>query len=231
VPPKKKTAKRKPKRKGRIHVSIILDRTGSMEVIRDDTIGGFNTFLKEQKEVPGEATITLAQFDSQDPYDVVYDFAPIADARELTRETYVPRAATPLLDAMGRGINDVEKKIADLPKKDQPTKVVLVVITDGQENSSREFRKDQVTKMVEEKQEDGWQVVFLGADLDGIDDALTVGIGRAQTLAFDNTAAGNRAAYKSMSANLTAYSVADGLDFSFKVEDRAKQKAESKRQK
>lgn len=220
---------RKKKAKDKLHISIILDRTGSMEAIRDDTIGGFNTFLKEQQDLDGEATITLAQFDTQDPYEVVYDFIPLAKAEKLTRETYVPRAATPLLDAMGRGINDVEKKIADLPKKDQPTKVVLVVITDGQENSSREFRKDQVAKMIQEKQDAGWQIVFLGADLDGINDAITVGLAHDQTMAYDPTKDGTRSAYASLSASLTSYRADRVATMCFTDKDRAKQASEKRR--
>jgi hypothetical protein len=80
---------------GYTHISIILDRTGSMESIRDDTIGGFNTFLEEQKKQPGMATLTLVQFDSQDSYEVIHDFKPVDEILPLTRETYVPRASTP----------------------------------------------------------------------------------------------------------------------------------------
>jgi len=129
---------------GYIHIAVILDRTGSMESIRDDTIGGFNAFLNEQKQQPGKATLTLVQFDSQDPYEVIHQVKTIQEVSELTRETYVPRASTPLLDAIGRGINDLEKSVADMKEGDRPSKVVFVVITDGQENASREFRRDQI---------------------------------------------------------------------------------------
>jgi len=135
------------------HIAVILDRTGSMAVIRDDTIGGFNTFLQQQKAEPGSATLTLVQFDSQDPYqdpyEVIHRFKPIAEVPELTRETYVPRASTPLLDAMGRGIIDLEKSLSELSEADRPAKVVMVVVTDGQENASREFRKEQIEKMIQ----------------------------------------------------------------------------------
>ncbi|SVD27610.1 uncharacterized protein METZ01_LOCUS380464, partial [marine metagenome] len=90
------------------HIAIILDRTGSMEEIREDTIGGFNAFLKEQQALPDEATLSLIQFDSQDPYEVIHHFEKIKDIPKLSPETYVPRASTPLLDAIGRGINDLE---------------------------------------------------------------------------------------------------------------------------
>jgi len=118
------------------HISIILDRTGSMETIRDDTIGGFNTFLNDQKKQPGIATMTLVQFDTVDPYEIIHKFKPIQEVPELTHETYIPRASTPLLDAMGRGINDIEKSLAELSEEERPSKVVVVVITDGMENAS-----------------------------------------------------------------------------------------------
>ena len=90
------------------HIAVILDRTGSMADIRDDVIGGFNTFLLDQQVEPTPATLTLVQFDSEDPYEIVQPVAPIHQARPLTRATYVPRASTPLYDAIGRGIVDLE---------------------------------------------------------------------------------------------------------------------------
>ncbi len=78
------------------HISVILDRTGSMESIRDDTIGGFNSFLKDQKNQEGKATLTLVQFDSQDPYEIIHHFSPINEVPELDRRTFVPRASTSL---------------------------------------------------------------------------------------------------------------------------------------
>ena len=85
------------------HISIILDRTGSMETIRDDTIGGFNTFLNDQKKQPGIATMTLVQFDTVDPYEIIHKFKPIQEVPELTHETYIPRASTPLIRCDGTG--------------------------------------------------------------------------------------------------------------------------------
>src|ERR1035438_2609360 len=100
------------------HITVILDRTGSMESIRDDTIGGFNTFLEQQKAEPGMATLTLVQFDTQDPYEVIHRFKRIQEVPALTRETFVPRASTPLLDALGRGINDLEAGIGQLKEEE-----------------------------------------------------------------------------------------------------------------
>ena len=98
------------------------------------------------------ATLTLVQFDTQDPYEVIHKFKPIKEVPALTRETFVPRASTPLLDALGRGINDLESCLGQLKEEDRPARVVVVIVTDGQENSSREFRKDQIEKMVKDEE-------------------------------------------------------------------------------
>jgi hypothetical protein len=212
------------------HIAVILDRTGSMESIRDDTIGGFNAFLNEQKKQPGKATLTLVQFDSQDPYEVLHQVKTIQEVPELTHETYVPRASTPLLDALGRGINDLEKAVADIKEADRPSKVVFVVITDGQENASREFRRDQILKMINEKEKQhGWQFVFLSADLDAINDAMDQGFQPAAAMAFDQSAVGVKNAWASVSQNISNYRASRSQGVSFSEEDRKKQKSERKR--
>ena len=212
------------------HIAVILDRTGSMETIRDDTIGGFNAFLHAQKGAPGLASLTLVQFDSQDPYEIVYHFKALAEVPELTRETFVPRANTPLLDAIGRGINDLEKSLADKTEAERPSRVVMVLITDGQENASREFRKDQIEKMIKEKQEKAaWQFVFLSADLDAIGDALASGVRAASTLAHDKDSHGVGAAWASLSRSVSDYRSGNKEDVSFSDEDRSEQKIEKKR--
>jgi hypothetical protein len=203
------------------HISVILDRTGSMESIRDDTIGGFNTFLKEQKVQAGTATLTLVQFDSQDPYEVIHRFQQIKDVPELTRETYVPRASTPLLDALGRGINDLEKSLAELKKKDRPSQVIFVIITDGQENSSKEFRKDQIEKMIKERTEkDNWQFAFLSADLAAIDDAINLGIHADAVLLFEKSGKGTHRAWDALSARTSDFRSKRKQKMGFNQEDR-----------
>lgn len=200
---------------------MILDRTGSMESIRDDTIGGFNAFLQEQKAQPGTATLTLVQFDSQDPYEVIHRFRPIAEVPELTRATYVPRASTPLLDALGRGINDLEQSIAQLPDAERPTKVVMVVVTDGQENASHEFRKDQIEGMIKARTElNAWQFVFLSADLAAIGDAAAIGVRPAAVLLFEKDAKGSKSAWSSLSRQTTAFRESSKLAVDFDDEDR-----------
>jgi len=203
------------------HISVILDRTGSMGEIRDDTIGGFNAFLGEQKAQKGKATLTLVQFDSQDPYEVVHRFKPIKEVPELTRETYVPRASTPLFDALGRGINDLEKSLADMVKKDRPQKIIFAVVTDGQENASREFTQAQVMKMIREKTaKEKWQFVFLSADLGAMEEAGEVGFQASMSMAFVKDAAGTKNAWGSLSRRSSDFRDGQKADMAFEDEDR-----------
>jgi hypothetical protein len=213
------------------HITMILDRTGSMESIRHDTIGGFNAFLQGQKAAPGAATLTLVQFDSQDPYEVIHNFVPIALAAELTPETYVPRASTPLFDALGRGILDLERSLTLLAPAQRPGHVVFVVITDGQENASREFTRAQVQKMIHEKQEaDGWDFVFLSADLAAIAEAGDIGVQHRATLAFDKTGQGTQDAFASLGESMSAMRISPAsARMHFTDEARAKQQNEKRR--
>lgn len=206
---------------GYTHITVILDRTGSMRTIRDDVIGGFNTFLQEQKALPDEATLTLVQFDSQDPYEVLHDFRPIAEVPELTEATYVPRAMTPLLDALGRGINDLAAKIAATPEALRPERTVFVVVTDGHENASREFYRDQIVQMIEDAQtRNGWQFTFLSADLEAIKDAVGYGIPARAALHFEKSADGARAAYRVASHHIGALRMAHAPDIEYTDQDR-----------
>ncbi|MCW6038700.1 hypothetical protein K4A83_20845 [Spirulina subsalsa FACHB-351] len=212
------------------HISIILDRTGSMDTIQDDVIGGFNQFLASQQEETGRATLTLVQFDSQDPYEVIHQFAPLEQVAPLSRETYVPRASTPLLDAIGRGIIDLAHRLATMPAGEKPDQVVFVIITDGQENSSREFTKAQVMKLLAEKQEkDKWQFVFLSADLTALDDAIDYGFHAPATISFDKDSQGTAAVFSSLAKNVKRYRSQEAESLVFDEEDRAQQQSEQSR--
>lgn len=194
------------------HITVILDRTGSMASIRGDTIGGFNSFLESQQAEKGRATMTLVQFDSQDPYEVIHHFRPVGEVTPLSRETYVPRAATPLLDAIGRGIGDLDASLAGLDPRSRPSKVLFAVVTDGQENASREYTRERVEALIREKrEEDGWQFVFLSADLAAIGDAVSVGIDRDAAMLFDKDAEGSAEAWHAL-ACATADLRADRID-------------------
>ena len=185
------------------HISVILDRTGSMECIRADVIGGFNAFLAQQQAAPHRASFTLVQFDSQDPYEVLRAFEPIAAVQPLTLEQYVPRASTPLYDAMGRGILDLEAKLAAMPESERPGKVIFVVVTDGQENASREFNRARVSALIEAKKALGWDFVFLSADETAFQDARGMGVSEHASLKFQKSKRGNDAAWSAVSEKIS----------------------------
>jgi len=129
-------------------MAIVLDRSGSMSSVRDDAIGGFKTFLAEHQKLPGEALLTLVQFN--DGYEVVHDGVLVAVVPPLTPETYVPGGNTALLDAMGRTIDSVGAKLQSMPEGERPGKVIVVVISDGQENASREYTAQHVKSMIDQ---------------------------------------------------------------------------------
>ncbi len=179
------------------HIAVILDRSGSMEALRDDTIGGFNSFLSQQQAAEGRATLTLVQFDSQDSYEVRHDFVPLKDVPPLDRSSYVPRASTPLLDALGRGINSLDARLDALAPEERPAKVVMVIITDGQENASREFGRKEVMRMIKEKQSvRDWQFLFLSSDLEAVREARELGVRSRTARLFEPNAQGAAQAWR-----------------------------------
>jgi Mg-chelatase subunit ChlD len=175
----------------------IIDRSGSMASIVRDAIGGFNTFLADQKTVPGEARMTLALFD--DKYEVLYAGKALADAEPLTDKTFVPRGGTALLDAIGRTLNDQGARIKAEGWAD---KVIVCILTDGGENQSREFRQDQIKTMVQHAEGHGWSFVFLAANQDAFAVGAGYGFSGATTMGFAASGAGTQTAYASMS-NMT----------------------------
>ena len=150
---------------------FILDRSGSMETCWDDTIGGFNAFLNEQKTLGG--TLTLVQFDHE--YLLSYEAKPIEEVEPLTRETFKPRGSTALMDAIGRAIKEIRTQTI-------PT---VVILTDGLENSSHKYTKAHIKDLVEERTKNGWTFVYLGANQDAFAEAGSLGIAPACTMNYD----------------------------------------------
>lgn len=180
------------------HITIVLDRSGSMESVREDTIGGFNVFLNEQKAEPGQATLTLVQFDNE--YEVVYDTLPLAKVPPLTQKTFQPRGSTALLDAIGRAMNETGKRLAEMPDSERPGKVLLVIMTDGYENASQEFTSEQIfQKITHQREVYSWQIVFIGANQDAIATGSSLGIAPSNSLNYVADSAGTTYAMKRLS--------------------------------
>jgi hypothetical protein len=188
----------------RSFIAILLDRSGSMETMRDDAVAGFNAFVADQRALPGEATLLLAQFD--DRYDMVYDAIPLAEVPPLTAEVFVPRGATALLDAIGRTLNDVRARLARLPADRRPSRVAVVVITDGRENSSQEFTAEMVRRMIEtHRSVHGWEILFLGTSEQAIEDSRALGVDASHTTSFSPTAVGMRRAFEAISQTIRTH--------------------------
>jgi len=186
-------------------IHVVLDRSGSMGRVTSDVIGGFNTFLKEQKAEKGKATISLAQFDNV--YEVVYDSKPLSKAPDLDEKTYVPRASTALLDAVGRTISAYSAKFVKMSKAKRPGKVLFLIMTDGLENASSEYTKEQVAKLIKEHEEKNeWKFVFIGASMDSMREAQGIGMAKGNMLnANMRGSAGVQAMYSSVSSATSAY--------------------------
>ena len=182
-------------------ITVVLDRSGSMSSIRGDTIGGFNAFLKDQQGESGAARLTLVQFDNQ--YEVVHDNLPLAEVPELTETTFVPRASTALLDALGRTINSTGARLASLPEADRPKNVIFVVITDGLENASTEFTREKVFEMVSHQTEKyAWDFVYLGANQDAIAVGQSLGVRAGSSLSYTASAVGTSNTYDNASLHV-----------------------------
>jgi hypothetical protein len=210
-------------------ISIVLDRSGSMDSIRQDTIGSFNTFLEDQNTVPGEATISLVQFDDQ--YEVVYRAIALHEAPELTMQTYVPRGSTALLDAIGRTIDETGHRLAAMLEAGRPENVIFVILTDGEENSSRHYPPERINEMIRHQRDVyNWQFVFLGANQDAIMTASRLGIASAQAMTFAASPAGTQAAMGAVSKHLKARRMNLQASIAFDEEDRKQQEEALKNQ-
>lgn len=169
-------------KKERTHFLIILDRSGSMnypQTLRADMQGGINTFLDDQKKVPGKCRVSFVQFD--DEYDEVYLDKKL---KEVPPVVLIPRGATALLDAMGKSITNLRNHIAGLPAEKKPTKVLVTIITDGAENASVEWDRKKVFDLVKTCMNEGWQFSYLGANQDAIAEAHKYGINANSSMTY-----------------------------------------------
>lgn len=184
-------------------IIAILDRSGSMGGLVSDVIGGYNQFIKEQKALPGEAKVTLVLFDHE--IKTPYSGMKIEDVPELTKEVYFARGSTALFDAIGKTFNEVGARLAATPENERPEKVIVLINTDGEENSSREFNQAKVKEMIaHQEQKYNWQILFLGANIDSFDTASGLGMSNLNNVAnFHNSNIGVQAAFHTYSKSST----------------------------
>lgn len=185
---------------------FLLDRSGSMSALAQDVTGGFNTFMTDQAGEPGIAHLTLVQFDTQDPFEIIHDATRIEDVPELTADIYRPRGGTPLLDAIGDLIERADQRIEARVHDVQPAEDQLVVVfSDGMENASSRYSRAQVAELISRRQESGWEFVFMGANLDSYLEAGSIGVSQESISNFAATSVGTAAAFQSISRATREY--------------------------
>lgn len=161
-------------------ITLVVDRSGSMQEIRSDAEGGVRAFIENQAKEPGEALLTIVQFDTE--YEFVCKGVPIAQAPEFK---LVPRGSTALLDAIGRAMIETGQRLEAMAEQDRPGLVIFVVMTDGQENASTEFTRARIKEMTQLQQDTyNWHFTFLGADQDSFAEAQQMGIADRGTADF-----------------------------------------------
>lgn len=159
---------------------FLLDRSGSMQSIKSDVVGGFDAFVAQQRTGEGQCTVTLAQFD--DEYEVVYHDIPLKQVPELA---LCPRGRTALHDSMGKLITDTAAEIAALAEDDRPGSVIVAIMTDGLENASREWRAAGIKALVEQQtNEHGWEFLYMGADQDAVEVGRGLGVKDGQAVTY-----------------------------------------------
>lgn len=173
----------------------ILDRSGSMAGLEEDTIGGYNAYLEKQKQQKGEARVTTVLFDHD--YELLHDRLPLEEVGPITGKDYSVRGTTALLDALGRTIDDqIARRKKEAREGRNPSKVLFVIMTDGFENASRRFSAEEVRKRISTQRERyGWEFLFLGANIDAITFAADYGIPEDRAVSFRADSKGLRLNY------------------------------------
>ncbi len=177
---------------------FILDKSGSMSGLESDTIGGFNAMLKKQKELDGKCYISTVLFN--DKSEVIHDRLDVNNVSPLTENEYSVGGCTALTDAIGVAIHHIENIHKYARPEDVPEHTMFVITTDGLENASREYSADRVRKMVEEKKVQGWEFIFLAANIDSVETAAHYGIGRDRAVNYIHDETGTKHLHKNISS-------------------------------
>ncbi len=176
---------------------FILDMSGSMSGLENDTIGGFNSMIEKQKKEEGEAYVTTIVFSNDSK--TIHDRVPVEKIGKMTDRDYRPGGCTALIDAIGDAVRHVENIHKYAREEDVPEKTVFVITTDGEENASRKYTAKEIKKMVKTKKEkNGWEFLFLGANIDAVETAAIYGIDEERAVTFRCDAQGTRLNYETV---------------------------------
>ena len=180
---------------------FILDRSGSMAGLESDTIGGFNGLIEKQRKEEGECYVSTVLFDHVS--EVLHDRIPLKDVPKMTEADYTVRGSTALIDAIGGAIHHIGNIHKYARPEDVPAHTVFVITTDGMENASHRYSSDEVKKMIErEKEQYGWEFLFIGANIDAVETAKNIGIGRDRAVNYRADGQGTQILYQTVSATV-----------------------------
>ena len=181
---------------------FILDRSGSMAGLESDTIGGFNAMIEKQKKLDGECFVTTILFDNESEF--LHDRANLQDITKITDNDYTVRGCTALIDALGSAIEHIEKIHKYSREEDIPSQTMFVITTDGQENASHKYTSKKVKKMIEkQKEKNGWEFLFIGANIDAVETAANYGISRDRAVNYHADSHGTRVVYNAVASAVT----------------------------
>lgn len=184
-------------------IVFILDRSGSMAGLEDDTIGGFNSMMEKQKKEGGEAIVSTVLFDHIS--EVLHDRVDLNNVPMMTNEDYFVRGSTALLDAVGGSIDHVKSVRKSMKKSERPAKTLFVITTDGMENASRRYSYDKIRKMIEhEQKKHGWEFIFIGANIDAITEAGKFGIRAERAVNYKCDKKGTETVFSAMGSAVSA---------------------------
>lgn len=187
-----------------VKIVNIIDKSGSMSSMIDMAINGFNEFIIEQKSIEGDALVSTVLFNNQ--YHILYEDKELKDCYLLDKDNYKPGGTTALYDSIGKSINNELDKLGNLPKEERPEKTLCVILTDGYENASKSFNREQIKELIGEMKEDfKWEFIFLAANEDASLTAESMGISKGNSYAFSNTSLGLQDAYTAVSYATKSY--------------------------
>jgi uncharacterized protein YegL len=197
-------------RKNLTEIVFVLDRSGSMAGLEQDTIGGFNSMIEKQKKAEGEAYISTVLFDHET--EVVHDRIPLDRVERMTEDQYYVRGCTALLDAVGGAIKHIANIHKYARREDIPEKTIFVITTDGMENARPKYSSDKVKKMIEkEKKKYGWEFIFLGANIDAVEAAGNIGISPERAVNYHSDSTGTKKNYEALSCAIAEFRCVDTL--------------------
>ena len=191
---------------------MIIDKSGSMSGLESDTIGGFNSMIAKQKKEDSDCYVSVVLFD--DRSEVIYDRVDLKKIEQMNDNQYVPGGCTALLDAIGGAIHHIKNVHKYAREEDRPAKTLFIITTDGMENASRQYTYEKVKQMIErQKERNGWEFLFLGANMDAVEVAGRFGIDNRRAVTYENDSVGNRVKYDAISDAVCCCMAAPSANF------------------